>query len=198
MSKSADRAHDGELGRAVHGPVDRRVGLHRVEAAHDLLGPRLQPAHVAPVELHHRRLELRRGGLAAALAGADRVAHVRLHRVEQLVAAGDEGGDRGRRVGRDHAQQPGRALERVQQREHAAPRLSDDVVAPVDAQVRGQGRQLALEALRRSRTTDRRPAGGPNGRCRAGRRGRRLGRSGAAARRSARRSRAWRPGRRDR
>ena len=105
-------------------------------------------ADVPPVELHDRGLELGRRGLAAALAGADRLDDVgREALLEELVGAGDEGAYRRRRVGGDDAHEPRRTLQCVQESEHPAPGLAEHVVAPVDAEVLDQPGELALEQL---------------------------------------------------
>ena len=124
----AQAADDVELGRAVHGQVDL-VALELVGRPLQRLGPGVEPADVAAVELLHRLAVL---GPVVLAAGAE-LDQGRSRRLGQLLdqppRLARELGDARRRRGEHEPGDPLRSAAHVLDREPAAPRLPEQVAA---------------------------------------------------------------------
>ena len=143
------RARDVELARPDHRAVDGRVLLLERECALQRLRPGIEPADVEPVERVHGLRVLRRRRRARALVRAQHGLHLGRQGGAQAVRLLDPERHARRRVRDHHAEQPGRPVEGVLEREHAAPRLAEQQVAIIDAEGLEQAGQLALEQLHR-------------------------------------------------
>jgi hypothetical protein len=129
--------------------VDGRVALDPRECLDDLVRPRIEPAEMAPVEDHARRLVLRIVGRLRFLVPAEGLLDLRREQRAQPVRLGDEVGERGGRVGEDECAQPGRVRERVLLAEEPAPGLAEDVVAVGDPERADEVVQLPDEQVDR-------------------------------------------------